>query len=263
MPELPDVEVFRRYLDSTALHKTITEVEVETARILEGVSKAKLQKALTGRQFQVTHRHGKHLLAAFDKDAWLTFHFGMTGFLKYFKQMDQEPEHDRLLISFDNEYHLAYVSQRKLGAVGLTDDVEDFVEEKELGPDALRIDLEGLRQVIKGKRGSIKSFLMNQKHLAGIGNIYSDEILFQSRLHPKAEVNNLARDTVEQLYQAMQDVLRGAIAAQADPERFPKAFLIPHRHPGGTCPRCRGEVKKISISGRSGYFCPACQGKPN
>ena len=117
MPELPDVEVFKRYLDATALHKTITDVEVESTQILDGVSKGKLHKSLKGRQFLSTHRHGKHLLVALEKESWLTLHFGMTGFLKYFKQMDKDPEHDRMLISFDNGYHLAYVSQRKLGAV--------------------------------------------------------------------------------------------------------------------------------------------------
>jgi len=262
MPELPDVEVFKRYLDATALHKTITEVEVETAQILEGVSISKLQKSLKGRQFQSTHRHGKHLLVALDQDPWLTLHFGMTGFLKYFKDMDKEPEHDRLLISFDNGYHLAYDSQRKLGAVGLTDGVDNFIDEKELGPDALSLDLEGFRQVIKGTRGALKSFLMNQKHLAGIGNVYSDEILFQSGLHPKGEVNDLAADTVKRLFEAMQDVLHKAIEAQADPARLPDSFIIPHRHKGGSCPRCKGEVEKISVSGRSGYFCPTCQAKP-
>lgn len=262
MPELPDVEVFKRYLDATALYQTITEVEVESARVLEGVSKTMLQKNLKGRQFQSTHRHGKHLLAALDGGPWLTLHFGMTGYLKYFKEMDKEPEHDRLLISFANGFHLAYVSQRKLGSVGLTDEVENFIEEKELGPDALGLDLEDFRQVIKGRRGVIKSLLMNQQHLAGIGNVYSDEILFQSKLHPKSKVNNLNADAVERLFEAMQEVLHKAIVAQADPARFPDSFLIPHRQPGGTCPRCQGKVEKISVSGRSSYYCPACQVKP-
>jgi len=263
MPELPDVEVFKRYLDATALHKTITDVEVKSTRILDGVSASKLQKTLQGQQFQETHRHGKHLLVALDQGGvWLTLHFGMTGFLKYFKDMNTEPEHDRMLVSFDNGFHLAYVSQRKLGAVGLTDEVDNFIDEKELGPDALSLDLEGFRQALQGRRGSIKSFLMNQKHVAGIGNVYSDEILFQSRLHPKSQVNKLNAATVKGLFEAMQDVLEKAIEAQADPKQFPSSFILPHRTPGGTCPRCQGKVKKITVSGRSGYYCPECQAKP-
>jgi formamidopyrimidine-DNA glycosylase len=262
MPELPDVEVFKRYLDATALHKTITAAEVKSARILRGVSIGMLQKTLRHRQFQSTHRHGKHLLVALEQGPWLTLHFGMTGYLKYFKQMDKDPEHDRLLVSFDNGFHLAYVCQRKLGAVGLTDAVDSFIAEKQLGPDVLSLDLEGFRQALQGKRGTIKSFLMNQQHLAGIGNVYSDEILFQSKLHPKSRVNHLKAETVPRLYQAVQDVLQEAIEAQADPERLPASFLIPHRRGEGTCPRCRGGLQKINVAGRSGYYCPACQTKP-
>jgi formamidopyrimidine-DNA glycosylase len=262
MPELPDVEVFKRYLDATALHKTITAVEVKSARILRGVSIGMLQKTLRHRQFQSTHRHGKHLLVALEQGPWLTLHFGMTGYLKYFKQMDQDPEHDRLLLSFANGFHLAYVCQRKLGAVGLTDDIDSFIEEQELGPDVLSLDPESFRQALQGRRGTIKSFFLNQKYLAGLGNVYADEILFQSKLHPQSQVHNLEPETVNRLYQAVQDVLHLAIDAQADPDRFPDSFMLPHRRRDGTCPRCQGDLKKISVAGRSGYYCPACQTKP-
>ena len=262
MPELPDVEVFKRYLDATALHKKIIDVEVKSASILEGVSSQKLQETLKGRQFQSTHRHGKHLLTALDQGPWLTLHFGMTGYLKYFQEMEKDPEHDRLLVSFDNGFHLAYVCQRKFGTVSLADGLDSFVEAKHLGPDALSLGLDEFRQILKGKRGSIKSFLMNQKYIAGIGNVYSDEILFQSKLHPKSQVNNLGGETVKQFFHAMHTVLQKAIEAQADPDRFPQSFITPHRHGDGTCPRCRSDLKKITIAGRSTYFCPACQVKP-
>ena len=262
MPELPDVEVFKRYLDSTALHKTIIAVEVKSAAILEGVTAGMLQKTLQSRQFQSTHRHGKHLLVALEQEPWLTLHFGMTGYLKYFKQMEKDPEHDRLLVSFDNGFHLAYVCQRKLGAVGLTDSVDSFIAEKQLGPDALSLDLEGFRQALQGRRGTVKSFLMNQKHLAGIGNVYSDEILFQCKLHPKSQVNHLKGKTVARLFQVVQKVLHAAIDAQADPDQMPDSYMLSHRRRDGTCPRCRGDLRKISIAGRSSYYCPVCQTKP-
>jgi len=262
MPELPDVEVFKRYLDATALHKTIIAVEVKSAGILKGVSPGVLAKTLRTRQFHSTHRHGKHLLVALDQGPWLTLHFGMTGYLKYFKQMEKDPEHDRLLVSFDNGFHLAYVCQRKFGAVGLTDAVDSFIDEKQLGPDVLSLDLDGFRQALQGRRGTVKSFLMHQQYLAGIGNVYSDEMLFQSKLHPKSPVNKLQTETVQRLFQAMQDVLHEAIDAQADPDRLPASFLIPHRRRIGTCPRCRGDLRKISVAGRSAYYCPACQAKP-
>jgi formamidopyrimidine-DNA glycosylase len=259
MPELPDVEVFKRYLEVTALHKTITEVHVRDAGILKGISPLKLSRTLKLRQLKATRRHGKHLLVKLDKGPWLTLHFGMTGYLKYFKDMDKDPEHDRLLLSFDNGFHLAYVCQRKLGAVGLADEVESFIKEKHLGPDALNLGLDGFRKVLQGKKGAVKSFLMNQKYLAGIGNVYSDEILFQSNLHPKSKVNELAAKTVARLFQALQDVLHKAIEAQADPGQVPDSFLLPHRWGNGICPRGHGDLQKVAVSGRSAYYCPVCQ----
>jgi formamidopyrimidine-DNA glycosylase len=260
MPELPDVEVFRRYLEATALHKTITEVQIRAASLLKGISPPKLRHTLVQRQLKATRRHGKHLLVQLNQGPWLTLHFGMTGYLKYFKDMDQDPEHDRLRLSFDNGFHLAYVCQRKLGAVGLADGVESFIKEKHLGPDALDLGLDGFRQALQGKRGTVKSFLMNQKYLAGIGNVYSDEILFQSQLHPKSQVNELAAETVVRLFQALKDVLFKAIEAQADPDRVPDSFLLPHRWGNGLCPRGHGDLQKVTVSGRSAYYCPVCQG---
>lgn len=261
MPELPDVEVFKRYLEATALHKTITAVQIRDAGILKGISPLKLSRTLTQRQLKATRRHGKHLLVKLDQGPWLTLHFGMTGYLKYFKDMVQDPEHDRLRLSFDNGFHLAYVCQRKLGAVGLADEVESFIEAKHLGPDALNLGLEGFRQALQGKRGTVKSFLMNQKYLAGIGNVYSDEILFQSNLHPQSKVNELAAKTVARLFRALKNVLHKAIEAQADPGQVPDSFLLPHRWGNGICPRGHGDLHKVTVSGRSAYYCPVCQGE--
>jgi formamidopyrimidine-DNA glycosylase len=175
--------------------------------------------------------------------------------------VDKDPQHDRLLVSFDNGFHLAYVCQRKFGTVGLTDGMEAFIEEKKLGPDDLSLDLDGFRQALQGKRGMVKSFLMNQKYLAGIGNVYSDEILFQSGLHPESQVNEFMAKTVKRLFAALQEVLQKAIEAQADPDRMPDSFMLPRRHRDGTCPRCQGDLKKMKVAGRSAYFCPGCQGK--
>lgn len=126
MPELPDVEMFKKYLDATALHKTIAQVDVKSEQILEGISVQILKNELLGKRFEMTHRHGKYLFLSFNEAKWLGFHFGMTGFLKYFKKMEKAPPHDRLLIGFSNGYYLAYDSQRKLGKVLVIPDVEEF-----------------------------------------------------------------------------------------------------------------------------------------
>jgi formamidopyrimidine-DNA glycosylase len=261
LPKLPDVEILRQYVESTSLHKTIIGVEVESERILEGVSPPELTAAVKGKQFQSARRHGKHLLVELEPGPWLDFHFGMTGDLKYFKDMEKDPEHDRLLFSFDNGFHLAYVSQRKLGKVRLSEDVESFVKERQLGPDVLTLDLAGLKNAVRGKRGAIKTFLMNQGYIAGIGNVYADEILFHCGLHPETPVSRLGEDKLKELFQTLGKVLRRAIDFRADPERFPDSSLLPHRHKGGKCPHGHGELQKTSLSGRASYYCPVCQEK--
>jgi formamidopyrimidine-DNA glycosylase len=260
MPELPDVEVTKRYLNATSLHKEIEDVRVHHTRILKGISRPTLRKRLRHRKLMATRRHGKHLFAEISGDGWLMLHFGMTGFLRYFKRKSKQPDHIRMQIDFDNGYHLAYDNQRLLGQVGLIRDPQGFIEKEKLGPDAWEdLDEKTLSQRFDRRRGSLKSALMNQQVIAGIGNIYSDEILFQAGLHPKSRLADLTDKTLKSLYIAIQKVLRQAIEAGADPEQFPHDFLIPHRHAGGSCPQCGHSLKKIGISGRHAYVCTKCQ----
>lgn len=259
MPELPDVEVFRRYMDITALHKEIERVDVRTRKILRGVSARRLKTSLRGRRFESTARHGKHLLARTDDGQYLALHFGMTGCLKYFRDLADGPDHDRMLISFTNGYHLAYVCQRMLGGVGLAERVEGFVEREALGPDALSFDLMSFKEALQRRRGSIKSALMNQKIIAGIGNIYSDEILFHSGIRPKTPAARLDEKKLEELFRNMKRVLRKAIDCRVAPARLPNSYQLPHRRRGGRCPRCGAEWKQVKVTQRTAYYCPRCQ----
>jgi formamidopyrimidine-DNA glycosylase len=263
MPELPDVEVFKGYLDATALHQEITEVAVRSRQILGNISSQKLKDHLENRQFESTRRHGKYLFVHLDSGSWLVVHFGMTGFLKYFRDMDHEPEHARLLVNFANGYHLAYDSQRKLGEVGVVEDMQKFIEKKKLGPDALdpALDFNAFSKAFLKSRAMIKSALMNQGLVAGIGNIYSDEILFQAGIHPRTKVTQLKEEDQRKLFDAMKEVLQVAIAHRMNPEEFPNHYFLPHRRKGEECPRCHGEIDTVKISGRTAYYCPRCQQK--
>jgi formamidopyrimidine-DNA glycosylase len=263
MPELPDVEVFRRYVNSTSLHQNIESVEVRNGKILGGVSARKLQSTLKGRTFESTRRHGKNLFVGLDGDGWLLMHFGMTGRLKYFKDMDQDPPHDRFLISFENDYHLAFDCQRMFGKVDLIDDLEEFVREKKLGPDPLELDSPAFRERFEGRKGSVKSALMNQQVVAGVGNIYSDEILFQAHLYPGTRIERLDDAALEKLFQVTRRVLTTAIERGANPQELPDHFLLSHRREGEKCPRGNGEIRKIRAAGRTAYYCPACQPEAN
>ncbi len=261
MPELPDVEVFRRYFNSTSLHQKITKVEIHSTKILDDVSRRTVQRRLKGQQFEETRRRGKHLFVRMDNDYWLTLHFGMTGFLKYYKEKDEELSHVRMLIYFSNGYHLAYVCQRLLGNASVRKNLDDFIEEKELGADALAIDFQTFNELLDDRRESIKSALMNQNMIAGIGNIFSDEILFQSKIHPKAAVKKLKEPEIKKIYNNIKKVCEAAIDSHVDPEQFPRSFLLTHREKDGKCPRCGTKIETTKVTGRTAYFCPQCQSK--
>ena len=259
MPELPDVETFKRYLNTTSLHQRISSVDVRNAYVLKCVSARELARRLKGRCFESSRRHGKHLFVRADGDLWLRLHFGMTGSLKYFKHEEQAPEHTRVLFVFANAYRLAFEDQRKFGEVSLLKDVDEFLKTRALGPDALDIILPQFKEIFGKHRGAVKTILLNQKLIAGIGNLYADEILFRARIHPATPVSALKEKTVAKLFRAARDILTKAIEAKADMDRMPKSWLLPHRGKGGKCPRCGRELKSATIGGRTAWFCAHCQ----
>jgi formamidopyrimidine-DNA glycosylase len=259
MPELPDVEVYRRYLNATALHQAIVHTRTEDASILSGVSPQGLGRALAHRSFESTGRHGKYLLVALQRGGWLVLHFGMTGMLKYFQDRGDIPRYTRALFSFENGFHLAYAAPRRLGSIRLVDSPQELVKSQRLGPDALAITLDEFREMAAGRRGAVKSWLMDQEAMAGIGNVYSDEILFQARIHPKRQVGQLDGATLKRLHGKLQKVLETAIGARANPQRMPSGFLLPHRQPGGSCPRCGTALETLRSGGRTAWYCPRCQ----
>ncbi len=261
MPELPDVETFKRYIDSTALHKKINSVDIPTPKILYKTTTQTITKNLLHKTFTETHRHGKYLFLQLSNHDFLLLHFGMTGEVKYFQNKNDQPPHTRFLVEFKNGYYLAFDNQRILGKVGYIEDIASFLEEKSLGEDALEIDEHTFLTLLSKRRGSVKSALMNQKILAGIGNIYADEILFQTRLFPKKSVNDLSKRQLKTLFKNVNKVLTTAIDAQAHPQDFPKNFIIPHRKKEGNCPIDHTPLKTLKVNGRTTYYCPKHQKK--
>lgn len=259
MPELPDVEQFKKYADATALNQQIDDVEFKDKRMLAS-SAQNIKKALKDHKFINTKRIGKFLLLETDDNMhhWLVLHFGMTGELDYFKD-DEQPKYSRMLIHFKNGYHLALNDRRLLGKIDLADNPESYQKKKDLGPDALEISENEFRKIFENKKGKIKPVLMDQHLVTGIGNIYADEILFQSKIHPEKKINEIDEKQFSTLYKKMKMVLKTAIRKDADPKKFPEDFLIPNRKARGICPHCNGKVKKIRVSGRGTYFCPSCQ----
>jgi formamidopyrimidine-DNA glycosylase len=259
VPELPDVESFRRYLDRTSLRQEISRVRVLDPACLKGVGRQRVARALKGNRLLRTRRHGKHLFAGVSGSGWLVMHFGMTGRLEYGDARDPVPDHSRVAYEFANGCRLAFVDMRKLGFVTLTGDVDDYVGAQGLGPDALALGYADLRDLLRSSRGALKSTLMDQTVVAGIGNVYSDEILFQARLDPRQPAAGLDDAGYRRLHRQVGRVLRMAADRDADPGRLPPGWLLPNREDGVPCPRGRGEVRKLKLSGRGAFYCPACQ----
>jgi formamidopyrimidine-DNA glycosylase len=259
MPELPEVETFKRYLDSTSLHQRITNVEVRDAYVLKNVSARELARRVKGRRLENSHRHGKHLFVRAGDKLWLRLHFGMTGSLHYLKHDEETPKTTRVLFLFANNRRLAFDDQRKFGEIELIEDLDEFLQTRGLGPDALEISLSHFKAIIGKHRGAVKAILLNQQLIAGIGNLYADEILFRARMHPATEAVRLSDKDLIGLFRAMRYVLEKAIALKTDFNRLPKSWLLTHRGKRGRCPHCGRALKSATIGGRTSWFCAHCQ----
>jgi formamidopyrimidine-DNA glycosylase len=259
MPELPEVETFKRYLDSTSLHQRITNVDVRDAYVLKHVSMRQLARRLKGRRFENSHRHGKHLFVRAGNELWLRLHFGMTGSLEYLNHDEVAPKTARVIFRFADNFRLAFDDQRKFGEIELIEDVDEFLQTRGLGPDALENSLSHFKAIVGKHRGAVKAILLNQQLIAGIGNLYADEILFRARVHPATEAARLSDKNLARLFRAMRHVLEKAIALKTDFNRLPKSWLLTHRGKAGRCPRCARALKSATIGGRTSWFCAHCQ----
>jgi formamidopyrimidine-DNA glycosylase len=265
MPELPDVEIFRRRLDDAAAGRRITDAKVIDARLLDGISARELERRLAGRRIRNTERHGKHLIAELDDGSALVLHFGMTGTIETSAEGAAPPRYEVLHIEFGKDRWASVTSRRKLGHIWLTSDVAGFLKDHSQGPDALAkaLSAKALATALGSKRSALKPALMDQARIAGIGNIYADEILFQARLHPLTLVGDLDPDELKKLYRTTGQVLRRAIArglmAEGPADAFPDDWLSGRRRAGGRCPRCSTLLATLRSGGRTGYFCPRCQ----
>lgn len=261
MPELPDVEIFRLYINKTSLNKKITHVDIEESKLIKQISKRKFSNELQKNSFAKTYRHGKYLFILLADQQNLVIHFGMDGEVEYFTKKTTFPNHTAILFAFIKNEFLAYITIRKLGFMTITDNMEKFIQSKKLGPDALEVTWDEFKKIIHKSPASVKSWLMNQKNLCGIGNTYSDEILFMEKLYPKTKISNLSESQIKSLFNTIKKVLKTAIKCHVDANKFPKNYLLNHRHKNGKCPVCHTNLQQMKFSGRTCYYCPHCQAK--
>src|SRR5712691_1306355 len=273
MPELPEVETTARGLRERIVgHKVVRVSGVDWPRMLPQTSEAELNAALKRRTVISVGRRGKYLLIEFNKDRWLAIHRKMSGNLLLRPADASSEAHTHLEIEFDGSLLLRFVDPRKFGRVYLfrsSDELTDFVADH-LGPDSL-VDLnaEVLVEKLRGRRGRIKSLLLDQAFLAGIGNLYADEALWEAKLHPLRTADSLSEGEITRLAIAIKQVLvvgierRGtSFSSYRDADGTPgenQEFLNAYGRESLPCPRCGTPISRILIGQRSSNFCPHCQ----
>jgi formamidopyrimidine-DNA glycosylase len=258
MPELPEVETYARYFARHALGQRIVRTEVRDERILGEIRKEAFARKLKGRSFTDVRRHGKHLFAETDAGAlWLHLHFGMSGDLSYYKEGEAEPRFARIVFHFEGGAHLAFEDMRLFGLADLVSSPEGFIADRALGPDPLDASFtyRRFRELLARRRGAIKSLLMSQEVIAGLGNLWVDETLYLASIHPRSAVDDLSEKEKRAMYDAMRKLLRDIVARRERGKEPPPNALYHHREVGDRCPRCGGTIQRSVVFGRTTYFC--------
>jgi len=272
MPELPEVETIVRGLKRTVLGKKIKTIKIVPSRVLQNNPRY-LKRNLTGLKIVSVKRRGKNIILQLSGGNLLLIHLGMTGNLIYLKRPAPLKKHDHLNMEFSDKSQLRYNDPRKFGKFKLVkssrkENIEDL---KSLGPEPLEITENDFVRLVQTRRGRIKSTLLNQKFIAGIGNIYADEVLFEAKIHPEERACNISLNRLKKLHQAIQKILKKAIKSGGssidnylDLEGRQGLFQLQHKaygKKGKPCPRCGTKIKRIVVNQRSSYFCPKCQRK--
>jgi formamidopyrimidine-DNA glycosylase len=256
VPELPDVEGFRRALSDTLPGRRVRDVEVLDPGVLRNVTPRLLKRRLCGHRFGAPRRHGKWLILPTDGPTLLV-HSGMTGHPYYSGDADHEA-YERLVVTLDRG-ELRYADLRKLRGVWLAGDDEEVAGTiGEQGPDALDVDLETFKAVLGARRGALKPALMDQAVIAGLGNLLTDEICWQACLHPSRAVADLDEDEIRRLHATMRRVLRTSVRHGRVPGL--RRWLTRARDDADpSCPRCGHRLARGRSGGRTTLWCPRCQ----
>ena len=257
MPELPDVEGFRRVLAGGAKGKPIEAVDVIDRDMLRRGSPQSLGRALKDKRFREPRRHGKWLVAPVGESCVL-MHFGMTGLLEWVARDVERHRHDRIVFVCRGG-ELRYRNMRRFGGVWLVRDERELeTVTGRLGPDAQDLGRAEFHELIAGRRGQIKAALMDQRLLAGVGNLLADEMLWRAGLDPRAPASALGTKRLDALYDALREVLRGSIPAGRVPHG--KNWITSVRDTkGARCPRCGAPLRRTTVGGRTAVWCPRCQ----
>lgn len=260
MPELPEVHNFKRYFDGTSLDQRIRHVEVHDDYIIRDSDGETFARKLQGRTFTGSLRRGKYLFARLDNGHDVLLHFGMTGDLKYYDDPADRPRHERFAFAFENGQRLGFEDPRKFARILYLPDREAYIHSINLGPDALEISEADFLRRAAGRKTTLKGFLMNQSDMAGVGNLYADEICYRARIHPASRLDHLSTEHLQEVYRQMQDILGFAVENSPYYKEYPENwFWHTWREEGKTGPEGYGTVRKTTIAGRTTYYCEQWQ----
>jgi formamidopyrimidine-DNA glycosylase len=265
MPELPDVEGFRRFLSRHATGRTIERIEVLDPKLVRNRTPRSLHNALTGTRFREPRRHGKWLIAPCARESFqeadgveLLMHFGMTGALSWSDVGAPRHRHDRLVFVCQGG-ELRYNNMRRFGGVWLAADASERAAiTGPLGPDAAALTLDQFLALTGRRRGAIKAALMDQFLVAGLGNLMCDEIMWRARVHPATPVSALSLARRRRVFEQ----LRAVVGESTRYGRVPHGgrWLTRVRDDrGAVCPRCGTGLRWARIAGRTTCWCPRCQ----
>lgn len=274
MPELPEVETVRRQLAPRLEGRAIVAYRVSDPRWTAPRSPSETIGPLLGRRVEALRRRGKYLIAEFEDELFLLLHLRMTGNLLY--DAPAETPYTRAHLGLDDGHDVRFVDPRRFGTAHLVagGPALDVYLDQRLGVEPFEEPFtpDYLLTLARSSRAPVKAFLLDQRRIAGIGNIYADEALFRARIHPLREAGRLTaaqwarlRDTVREALQAGIDARGATIDDFRDLDgargSFQDAFLV-HRRAGEPCPACGGTVRKLLAAGRGTYVCERCQPRP-
>jgi formamidopyrimidine-DNA glycosylase len=274
VPELPEVETIRRQLAPQLEDRTIESAEILDWRWTRPMPPELVQAGLTGARVERVARAGKYLIWELDDDRHLLMHLRMTGSLLFDPAVD--PIHTRVRLELDGGHRLIYVDPRRFGTGHLVESAAErdayLAERLGVEPFSPEFTAAHLREVARGRIAPVKAFLLDQKRIAGVGNIYADEALFRAGIHPLRPVGRLTGAQWERLRDTIEEALGEGIDAKGasiddfrhvDGARgsFQDRFLI-HLRAGEPCITCGRTVRKIVVGGRGTYVCEHCQPRP-
>src|SRR5437764_10819176 len=274
MPELPEVETIRRQLAPYVEGRTITSIEILDDRWTRPQAPLEVERELRDAAILRLSRSGKYLIMELAGDRYLLMHLRMTGAVLIDPPV--EPRHTRVRFRLGGGRRLVYVDPRRFGTGHLLHGVRlrDAYLAQRIGiePFTAEFTTEHLFRLTRGRRAPIKSFVLDQRRIAGVGNIYADEALFQAGIHPLRPAGALTRAQLARLRDAIEQALQAGIDAKGasiddfrhvDGARgsFQDRFLI-HRRAGQPCQRCGALVRKLFVGGRGTYVCERCQRRP-